>query len=240
MRASSRFVFPDRSMRELAEGTAAGPLLTKILLDRNLARHVPAPENNDELGGESARPASNTIILDRTLRRLRRAGRRMTCARWWWCWPVPRSGWSMLCRRRSAQPGRDGSDGPPPGQAARDLLALSQPQAQRRALSRRRPGSASISNELAQRHVLPAQVSGDPLDRHPDLRMSQMVCFSASLNLLTAEPPVRRRHCSPIRPVLQRPPEDTRVRGHSRVFASRAGSCRSNGTCEGRRDRAAG
>jgi hypothetical protein len=45
------------------------------------------------------------------------------------------------------------------------------------------------------------------------LRMSQMVCLSASLNRLTAEPPARRRHCSPIRPVLQRPPEDAPDRG---------------------------
>jgi hypothetical protein len=29
--------------------------------------------------------------------------------------------------------------------------------------------------------------------------MSQIVCFSASLNLFTAQPPDRRHHCSPIR-----------------------------------------
>jgi len=73
-------------------------------------------------------------------------------------------------RRRGAAEGLgDGSDGVTRGQPTGDLLAFFKRKSQFAALTWGRALPAGIGNELAHRHVLPAQLLGNALDRNPSL-----------------------------------------------------------------------
>ena len=98
-------------------------------------------------------------------------------------------------------------------QAPRDLLAFLEREPQLRALPSTSDASLRARNELAQREFCLPRCLAMRFTGTPASRMSQMVCFSASLKRLTTTPPDRRTQCSPIRLVLQRPLEGTALRG---------------------------
>jgi hypothetical protein len=72
-------------------------------------------------------------------------------------------------RRRPAEGLSDGSDGISRRQPAGDLLAFFERESQFGTLAWGRPLPPSVGNELAQRHVLAAQMPGNALDRNPSL-----------------------------------------------------------------------